>query len=90
MSKQLLLIGDSNVRRYFDRIRGVVGEVDFAQARNLSEWSEALLSCQKNYRIVTYSFLTNLIVDSGSQGVTDDDRLDQIDQVLGVVIQAMR
>jgi len=78
MAKQLLLIGDSNVRRYFDRLSGIVGsEVDFVQARNLQEWSEsAVPSCKKGYKIVTYSFLTNIIITAAKEGTNDDDRLD--------------
>jgi len=56
MAKQLLLVGDSNVRRYFDRLSGLVGaEVDFVQSRNVQEWSEVIPMCRSGYKIVTYS-----------------------------------
>ena len=65
MAKQLLLVGDSNVRRYFDHLSGLVGsEVDFVQARNDTEWQEAIPSCKKGYKIVTYSILTNIIINA--------------------------
>jgi len=62
MAKQLLLVGDSNVRRYFNQLgSGYSSSVSFIQARNLAEWSEAIPSCKSGYEIVVYSFLTILI-----------------------------
>jgi len=91
MAKQLLLVGDSNVRRYFDRLRGIVGsEVDFVQSRNTQEWLNAIPKCQSGYKIVTFSFLTNLIIDSAKDGTTDDDRLDLISPILRDIFLAMR
>jgi len=91
MAKQLLLVGDSNVRRYFDRLSGIVGaEVDFVQSRNVQEWAEAIPHCKKNYKIVTYSFLTNIIVDSAKNGTSDDDRLDLISPALKEIFVAMK
>jgi len=89
MAKQLLLVGDSNVRRYFDRLRGVVGEVDFVQVRNLVELADAIPQCKKDYKMITFSFLTNILVDSGSAGVSDEDRLDMMDPNLRTAIQAI-
>jgi len=91
MAKQLLLVGDSNVRRYFDRLSGAYGaEVDFVQARNNSEWLEAVPQCNKGYRIVTFSFLTNIIVDAARDGTSDDERLDLISPALKTIFQAMK
>jgi len=91
MAKQLLLVGDSNVRRYFDRLSGIVGaEVDFVQSRNTQEWADAIPHCKKNYKIVTYSFLTNIIVSAAREGTGDDDRLDLISPALRDVIVAMK
>ena len=82
MAKLLLLVGDSNVRRYFDRLSGANGsDVDFVQARNQTEWAEAIPVCKKGYKLVTF-FLTNLIIDSGGPGTNDDDRVDLIGPVL--------
>jgi len=91
MAKQLLLVGDSNVRRYFERLSMAYGtEVDFAQARNASEWAQVLPSCRKGYRIVTYSFMTNIIIDSAKEATTDDDRLDAISTSIKTIVTAMK
>jgi len=91
MSKQLLLVGDSNVRRYFDRLSGAYGaQVDFVQARSVPEWLEAIPSCKRGYSIVTYSFLTNLVISSASEGTSDDERLDLISPTIKTVITAMK
>jgi len=91
MAKQLLLVGDSNVRRYFDRLSGLVGsEVDYVQSRNESEWSDAIPKCKRGYKIVTYSFLTNVIIDAAKDGTNDDDRLDLISPTLKTIFTTMR
>jgi len=91
MAKLLLLVGDSNVRRYFDRLSSAYcNEVDFVQARNLTEWSEAAPTCKKGYQMVTFSFLTNLIIESGGSGANDSDRLDAIGPALRTVISAIK
>jgi len=75
MAKQLLLVGDSNVRRYFDRLSGIVGaEVDYLQTRNIAEWKEAMPRCKRGHKIVTYSFLTNVIIDAAKDSNNDEDR----------------
>jgi len=91
MAKQLLLVGDSNVRRYFDRLSGLVGaEVDYIQARNDAEWQQAIAGCKKGYKIVTYSFITNIIIDAAKDATSDEDRLDSISPVLRTVFMAMK
>jgi len=91
MAKQLLLVGDSNVRRYFDRLSGAYGaEVDFVQSRKDSEWLEAVPNCKKGYRIVTYSFLTNIIIDAARDGTSDDERVDLISPVLKTILMTMK
>jgi len=91
MAKQLLLVGDSNVRRFFNQLGSAYSaSVDLVQARNLTEWSEAIPACKRGYEIVVYSFLTNLIVDAGQDGPRPEDRLDSIDGVLKTVVTAMK
>jgi len=91
MAKQLLLVGDSNVRRYFDRLSGIVGaEVDYVQARNETEWSDAIPRCKRGYQIVTYSMMTNIIIDAAKDGTNDDDRLDLISPALKTIFMAMK
>jgi len=91
MAKQLLLVGDSNVRRYFDRLSGAYGsEVDFVQSRNVPEWLEAINVCKKGYRIVTFSFLTNIVIDAAKEGASDDERLDLISPSLKSIFLAMK
>jgi len=91
MAKQLLLVGDSNVRRYYDHLSGLVGsEVDFVQARNDTEWQEAIPSCKKGYKIVTYSILTNIIINAATQGTNDGDRIELISPALRTVFLAMK
>jgi len=91
MAKQLLLVGDSNVRRYFDRLSGLVGaEVDYVQARNDTEWQAAIPKCKRGYKIVTYSFVTNFIIDSARDANNDEDRLDLIGPSLKTIFMAMK
>jgi len=50
MAKQLLLVGDSNVRRFFNQLGSAYSaSVDLVQARNLTEWSEAIPACKRGY-----------------------------------------
>jgi len=91
MAKQLLLVGDSNVRRYLDRLSGICGaEIDFVQSRCESEWLEAIPHCKKGYKIVTYSFLTNIIINAAKDGTSEDDRLDLISPSLKTIFMAMK
>jgi len=90
MSK-LLLVGDSNVRRFFYQLGSAyTTTVDFCQARSVAEWSEAVPTCMKGYDVVVYSFFTNLIVDAGREGPKANDRLESIEAALRAVITEMK
>jgi hypothetical protein len=92
VAKDVLLIGDSNVRRYLFRSGlhyAQSGEIGVA--RNQSEFNEALKLIQPDkYRIVVFAMLTNLVIDAGESGHDHSTRLSAIDEYLGGLLQTLR
>jgi hypothetical protein len=67
-SKELLLIGDSNVERnllHTGRLYCLQSES--IPARNLSEFHQVLAHLQPNkYKIVVFAMLTNIVISAGN------------------------
>jgi len=89
--REYLLIGDSNVRRFHSRVGLQQAQnLEFVQARNLAELTSALTSVTNAFKFVVLSVLTNLIIDAGSDCVSDVDRLSAIEDMFISVIQMIR
>ena len=89
--RELLLLGDSNVKRFYTKIGLTQAQsIDFVQARNMDEVSTALSAVKATYKIVVLAFLTNLIVDSGDAATNDVDRLSCIEETFNTVVPMIR
>lgn len=68
MSRILLLIGDSNVRRWHLNLgEPYLPVFDFAPAHNSEELAAALEQVSPTYQMVVFAGLTNIIVSAGSE-----------------------
>jgi len=95
LAKDILIIGDSNVRRYLFRPGKHYAQCsDFGVARNNTELAEALkLIVTDKYRIVIFAMLTNLVVDAGfASGVGPDQttRLNDISESTSNLLQELK
>ena len=90
-TRDLLILGDSNVKRFYTRIGLTQAQtLDFVQARNMTEVSTALGAFKTTYKIVVLAFITNLIIDSGDAAVNDVDRMSCIEETFNTVIPMIR
>ncbi len=71
IAKDLLIIGNSNIRRYLYRAGGAYSQAcDCGIARNLTEFGNSLKMIEsKNYRIVIFAMMTNIVIDTGSTNI---------------------
>jgi len=90
MSKDFLIIGDSNVTRHYSRLGYQVQNVSVVQARNQSEVVNAFDSLRKTFKIVVFACLTNLIISSGEEGASPTERLNAISDCLNVLVPQIR
>jgi hypothetical protein len=90
--RDVLIIGDSNVRRYLFRAGlHYAQSTDFGVARNQPEFDEAIKLMQPDkYRIVVFAVLTNLVVDAGETAPDQSRRLLAIEECLSNFIQSLR
>jgi len=86
MSKDVLIIGDSNVTRNYTRLGLQVQNVSVVQARNQSEVADALGSIQSSFKIVVFACLTNLIIASGEAGSNNPERITSISEQLHTLL----
>lgn len=82
MTKDLLIIGDSNVTRNYTRLGYQAQSVSVVQARNRAEVLEGLNSIKNTFKIVVFACLTNLIISSGEEGSSAPERLTAIAECL--------
>jgi hypothetical protein len=60
-------------------------------ARNLTEFGSALKMVEsKNYRIVVFAMMTNIVIDAGSAGNDHSTRLDAIEECLSPLMENLR
>lgn len=90
MSKILLLIGDSNVKRWMPHLCETYQKiVAFAPAHNLEELPSALSKVSNAYQMVVFAGFSNIVVSSGESAQNSVDRLERIDtaisNVLGII-----
>jgi hypothetical protein len=81
LSRDILILGDSNIRRYLYRSGGAYAQTcDFGMARSLTEFGTSLKMVESpNYRIMVFAMLTNIVIDAGSTGNDHFSRMEAID-----------
>ena len=90
-AKEYLVLGDSNVNRFYTRIGlSQAQNLDFVQCRNIEEVSTALTTFKRSYKVVVMAFLSNLIVDAGETASNDIDRMSAIDDMFNNIIPPIR
>jgi hypothetical protein len=92
ISRDILILGDSNVRRYLGRCGGAYTQAcDCGLARNLSEFGSSLKMIDAtNYRIVIFAMMTNILIDAGSEGHDHQSRTLAMDECLSPLIENLR
>ena len=88
---EFLIMGDSNVKRFYTRIGLTHAQnIEFVEARNMTEFKTALSSFKDSFKIVILAFLTNLIVDAGDSAANNVDRMSAIEELCNTVIPQIR
>jgi len=93
MGKEVLIIGDSNVQRFYTRLGQLAQGMDFIRARNSDEMTQAFASFKAGkaaFKIVVLAFITNLIVAAGDDGASPTERLGSIEQLFNEIVPAIR
>jgi hypothetical protein len=92
ISRDVLILGDSNIRRYLYRCGGAYSEAcDCGMARSLSEFGQNLKMVDNpSYRIVVFAMFTNIVIDAGSVGHDHQTRLEAIDECISPLIENLR
>lgn len=93
MAKDFLIIGDSNVQRYYTRLGQLAQGMDFTRARNVDEMKQAFdvfRVAKTAYKIVVFAFITNMIVAAGDDGSSPAERLSSIEGLFNELIPAIR
>jgi len=91
-ARNLLILGDSNIRRYLYRAGGAYSlTCDCGLARNMTEFGNSLKMVEStNYRIIVFAMLTNILIDAGSTGTDHTTRMDAIEECLNPLIENLR
>jgi hypothetical protein len=92
IAKDLLIIGDSNIRRYLYRSGGAYSQAcDCGISRNLTEFGNSLKMIEsKNYRIVIFAMMTNIVIDAGSAGHDQSSRLELIGECTSPLLENLQ
>lgn len=91
MSKILLLIGDSNVRRWIPRLCATYQQlVSFAPAHNRDELPSALAQVNNSYQMVVFAGLSNILSTAGAEAQNNVDRLEKLEVAISDVIGLLR
>jgi hypothetical protein len=92
LSKDVLIIGDSNIRRYLYRSGGAYSqacECDVAQ--NLNEFEDTLKMIDSSkYRLVIFAMMTNIVIDAGSAGHDQASRMESIGECVSPLVETLR
>jgi len=62
MGRDFLIVGDSNIQRFYTRMGLTAQALDFVRARNLEEASQSYSSAKATYKFIVLAFLTNRVV----------------------------
>lgn len=92
MSRILLLLGDSNVRRWHLNLgEPYLPVMDFVPSHNSEELSAALEQVRPSYQMVVFAGLTNIIVSAGSEATGGQiARLEAIQTAIRTTLTAIR
>ncbi len=92
MSKDVLIIGDSNIRRYLYRSGGAYSQAcHCGLARNLTEFGDTLSLLESDgYKIVIFAMMTNIVIDAGSSGNDLHSRLELIGECVSPLLENLR
>ena len=92
LAKDLLILGDSNVKRYLYRAGGAYSQAcDCGLARNMTEFGNTLnLLEAKDYRIVIFAMMTNIVIDARSGGHYQASRLELIGKCTSPLLENLR
>ena len=92
VERDVLILGDSNVRCYLGRCGGAYTQAcDCGLARNMSEFGNHLKMVDAtNYRIVIFAMMTNILIDAGSEGHDHQSRIHAMDECLSPLIENLR
>lgn len=91
MSKTVLLIGDSNVRRWITKIGDpYLSVVDFVPCLNSEELPAAMSQIRPSYQVVVFAGLTNIIVGAGSGCSDRFSRLEAIETAIKATFTTIR
>jgi len=93
MAKDFLIIGDSNVQRFYTRLGQLAQGMDFIRARNTDEMAQAFTTfkaAKSTYKIIVLAFITNLIVAAGDDGVSPTERLSAIEGLFNEIVPVMK
>jgi hypothetical protein len=92
LARDLLILGDSNIRRYLYRAGGAYSQTcDCGMARNMTEFGSTIKMVEStNYRIVVFAMLTNIVIDAGSAGNDHSTRMDAIEECLSPLLENLR
>jgi hypothetical protein len=92
LARDLLILGDSNIRRYLYRAGGAYSQTcDCWMARNMTEFGTAIKMVEStNYRIVVFAMLTNIVIDTGSSGHDHSTRMDAIEECISPLLKNLR
>ncbi len=92
LSKDLLIIGDSNIRRYLYRSGGAYSQAcDCGVARSLTEFEDTLKMIDSSkYRLVIFAMMTNIVIDAGSVGHDQASRMESIGECISPLVETLR
>jgi hypothetical protein len=92
LARDLLILGDSNIRRYLYRSGGAYAQTcDCGMARSMSEFGSSLKMVEAtNYRIIVFAMMTNIVIDAGSTGNDHATRIDAIEECLSPLLENLR
>jgi len=88
--RDFLILGDSNVQRFYSKLGMNAKCLDYFRIRNLDDLEPALGAIQSTYKFVVLAFLTNLIVSAGDEATTDIDRLCAIESLFNDILPPIR
>jgi len=84
--REYLIVGDSNVRRFYNKIGLQSNRIEFAEARNGDELEASLRVVSSAFKYVVFACLTNLIISAGETGGNQSERLQAVEEMLNTFI----
>ena len=88
--REYLIIGDSNVRRFYHKLGLQSHNLTFVQARSFEEVGAAMSAIGPTYKFVVFAFITNLIVTAGEECADHVDRSNAIEELFTSLLQVVR